>query len=84
MFLAKTYLVDWSVAYNNSKVIAKIVKAINIHYAAVTSNPEIVGKTWELSSEGIYFFYTGKDMILMTEATYGIFCISCEFCYLSI
>ena len=47
MFLAKAYLVDWSVAYNNPKVIEKIVKAINIHYAEFTSNPGIVGKTWE-------------------------------------
>ena len=47
MFLAKAYWVDWSHAYNNEKVVAKIVKAIDLHYAQFVGNPEIVGNTWE-------------------------------------
>ena len=47
MFLAKGYWVEWSNAYNNKEVVAKIVKAIDLHYGQFVANPEIVGKTWE-------------------------------------
>lgn len=47
MFLAKGYWVEWSNAYNNKKVVAKVVKAIDLHYSEFISNPKIVGKTWE-------------------------------------
>lgn len=46
-FLARAFWVDWSTAYHNPKVIDKVVKAINLHYAEFKSKPEIVGKTWE-------------------------------------
>ena len=45
-FLAKAYLIKWTKAYNNVKVIEKLVKAIDLHYIEFDSNRDIVGKTW--------------------------------------